>query len=212
MNMSAELQQALREIRQTLLSKPVSPRVESPGDINLHYCQYVAETVAQQVSHDVQILEDGGKGFAHTWLRWNGRHYDVECIQGVDDYRDLPFFQRHPEAAIHVEPGAVPTARLRERGRDPLYPEPLTRDGPRSENSIGRLDYWVQAVAGVVIGGLLLLVGLAGEWAIHEHLLRDSATLAVIFYDLELIGELIAIVSPIVFFVLVPATEWQPQR
>lgn len=67
-------------------------------------------------------------------------------------------------------------------------------------------------MAGVVIGGLLLLVGLAGEWAIHEHLLRDSATLAVIFYDLELIGELIAIVSPIVFFVLVPATEWQPQR
>lgn len=77
--------------------------------------------------------------------------------------------------------------------------------------SFGNTDYWMQAIAGVMTGGLLLLIGLIGEWAIHEHLLRHSSTLQVLFYDLEIIGELIAVVSPIVFFVLVPVTEWRPQ-
>ncbi|MFB6360958.1 MAG: hypothetical protein ABEH59_06500 [Halobacteriales archaeon] len=209
--MAEELQQVLREVRDTLLENPVSPRVETPAEINLHYCQYVADTVAEQVSRDVEILEDGGKGYAHTWLRHNGRHYDAECIHGVDDYRDLPFFHRHPEAALRVEPGTASAAAVRKRGRGPLYPEIFSRDSPETGPSLGKTDYWMQAVAGVIFGGLLLLIGLLGEWAIHEQLLSQSATLQVFFYDLEIIGELIAVLSPIIFFVLVPATELRPQ-
>jgi hypothetical protein len=119
-------ERALREVRDTLLENPVSPRVETPADINdTHYCRYVAETVAERVGdeYDVEILEDGARGYAHVWLSVDGRHYDAECVEGVDDYRDLPFFQRHPEAVMHTEPETAKLSNLRRRGFEPLYPE-----------------------------------------------------------------------------------------
>lgn len=207
--MAGELRRALREVRYKLLSNPVSPRVEELADINLHYCRYVAETVDNQVSDklDIEIIEDGGQGFVHTWLRYDGRHYDAECIDGVDDYQNLPFFQRHPEAAIHVEPGTTNPAAIRNRGSEPLYPDIFTAEATETGVRVGTTDYWVQAVAGVIIGVLLLLIGLTGEWAIHEQVLRQSALLQVLFYDLEIFGELIALVSPIICFILLPAQE-----
>lgn len=122
--MSDELERALRDVRDTLLTKPVSPRVESPADINLHYCRFVAESVADELGdeYELQILEDGGRGFVHTWIAWNGRHYDAERPEGVDDYHDLPFFTRHPEAAIHVERATADPADIRRRFGDALYP------------------------------------------------------------------------------------------
>lgn len=123
--MTGAVERALRAVRDKLLEQPVSPRVETPADINTHYCRYVARTVVDRVGDDVdvRIVEDGGRGYAHTWLVHDGRHYDAECVEGVDDYRDLPFFQRHPEAAVHLEPGDVDLATLRNRAREPLYPD-----------------------------------------------------------------------------------------
>lgn len=205
--MEEELKQALRQVRDKLLSNPVSPRVSDPGDINLHYCRYVAETVAEQMDDEIEmeILEDGGRGHVHTWLRYDGRHYDAECIDGVDDYRDLPFFQRHPEATIHVEPGTTNPVAIRTRGREPLYPDIFTSETSEKGARFGGTDYWIQAVGGVILGVLLLLIGLIGNWAIHEQVLRRSPALQILFYDLEIFGEMIALVSPIVFFFLLPA-------
>lgn len=122
--MSEVLTEAIREVRETLLSHPVSPRVETPQDINLHFCRYVAETVADRVGDeiDIQILEDGRHGYAHTWISHDDQHYDAECPEGVDDHRELPFFQRHPEAAYHVESGSADQAVVRHRGSRSLYP------------------------------------------------------------------------------------------
>ena len=192
----------LREVRDTLLGEPVSPRVEAPADINHHYCRYVAETVAGRIDDDVQILEDGGRGFVHTWLYSDGRHYDAECVDGVVDYRDLPFFQRHPEAAVHVEPGTVDPASLRNRGGAPLYPEALSPDAPgglRRTVSATDLQY---AAAGVLLGVVLFALGWGGEWAIDGHLLLRTAELRTLFLDLEIVGELLVLVSPVVFLVL----------
>lgn len=124
--MTRALERALRAVRDTLLENPVSPRVDDPADSNdTHYCRYVAETVADRVGDecDGRILEDGGRGFVHTWLVHDGHHYDAECIEGVEDHPELPFFQRHPEAAVHVEPGTADQAAVRSRGTEPLYPE-----------------------------------------------------------------------------------------
>lgn len=210
--MPEELKQVLREVRDKLLSNPVSPRVEEPADINLHHCRYVAETVADQTPDNIniEILEDGGRGFAHTWLWCDGRHYDAECIDGVDDYRDLPFFQRHPEAAIHVEPGTTDPADLRGRGCEPLYPDVFSSGASERGEPIELPDYWIPGIGGVCVGIFLLLIGITGEWAVHVHLLRQTASLQLLFYDLEVLGEVIAILSPVVFFFLLPSHQERP--
>ncbi|NIX19685.1 MAG: hypothetical protein GWN07_07540, partial [Actinobacteria bacterium] len=182
-----------------------SPRVETPRDINLHYCRYVAEAVLDRLPDDapVRILEDGGRGYVHTWLFHDGRHYDAECLDGAPDYRDLPFFRRHPEAAVHVEPETADPAALRQRGREPLYPAVLSRragGGPKSFD----IRYWRWALGAFVLGASLFAVGLAGEWAVAHRLLGPGVA-PRLFLDLELLGEVIVLVGPVVFFVLLPA-------
>lgn len=205
--MAEELERTLREIRDKLVSNPVSPRVEDAADINLHYCRYVAETVVENVGDeiDVDILEDGGRGFAHAWITHDGCHYDAECVEGVDDHLDLPFFQRHPEAAIHVEPATVDPATLRQRDKEPLYPDIFTFESPSESIRVSRSRYWKLVLACVLLGGVLIGVGLIGEWALNRDLIHQSTPFRTLFTDLEIIGELILLVSPIVFFWLLPA-------
>ena len=207
--MAEEIERTLREVRDLLLSEPVSPRVEVPADINLHYCRFVAETVAERVDDaiDLEILEDGGRGFVHVWVAHDGRHYDAERVEGVTDYRDLPFFQRHPEAAVHVEPGTVSPATIRQRHKGPLYPESVGIDPSSGSDRVPTAIYWKYALAGLLLGGALVAIGLSGEWALHRHLLGRSAQLHTLFVDIEIIGELLLLVSPIVFFVLLPAQQ-----
>lgn len=190
-----------------------SPRVEDPADINLHYCQYVAETVVEQLDADVEveIVEDGGRGFVRTWIVHDGRHYDAECVEGVSEYLELPFFRRHPEAAIQIEPATADAATLRQRGMRPLYPEIFPFESPGELSRLPSTRYWKYALAGVILGGVLTLIGLSGEWALHRHLLGQSAFLRTLFIDLEILGEMILLVSPAVFFVLLPSQRADPR-
>jgi hypothetical protein len=45
---------------------------------------------------DLERLSDaaGWDGGTHVWLTWEGRHYDSECLQGVTNFLELPFFER----------------------------------------------------------------------------------------------------------------------
>lgn len=205
-SMSAELQRALREVRDTLLREPVSPAVEEPADINLHYCRYVARSVVEAVDDDaIDIVEDGGKGYVHTWIHCDGRHYDAECIEGVEDYHQLPFFQRHPEAAMHVEPVTTDPGALRNRGGGTLYPPGLTPGrSERSGRTVAPSDKrWALAA---MLGGILLVsISFGGEWAIRQYLLQVSASMQALLVDLELIGFVVLLAAPVVFLFIRPA-------
>ncbi len=40
-------------------------------------------------------MEDWDVGLdGHFWVTGDGLHYDAECPEGVEDWRDLPFFLR----------------------------------------------------------------------------------------------------------------------
>ncbi|MGY3582267.1 hypothetical protein ACVIGB_000808 [Bradyrhizobium sp. USDA 4341] len=42
-----------------------------------------------------RLSEDAGfSGGTHVWLALNGRHYDAEAPEGVENFLELPFFQR----------------------------------------------------------------------------------------------------------------------
>lgn len=205
--MTESLRAELADVRDTLLAEPVSPRVERPADVNRHHCRYVAETVADRVGEevDVQVLEDGGRGHAHIWLYAAGRHYDAECVEGVADHRDLPFFRRHPDAAIRIEPRTVDQATVRTRSQSggfrDLYPPGYGPDEPAVDH--GR--YARFAVAGVALGVVLVLLGLGGEWALATHLVGASGRLGALFRELEIVGGVLAVVAPVAFLLLLPA-------
>lgn len=209
--MAGEPTRTLREIRDRLLAKPVSPRVENARDINLHYCRYVARTVAERVGDEVpvEILEDGGGGYGHVWLRCSGRHYDAECVEGVTDHRDLPFFRRHPEAAVGVESSATPLSSLRHRGERPLYPAGVGSEGV-TPAAVDRRAYRRLALAGVLLGVALVVVGVTGEWALGSGLLGLPPSFGVLFHDAWLLGEVLVLVSPFVFFLLLPSSRASP--
>lgn len=69
---------------------------DSPRDINGGYCADVATIVWERFPL-VEIVDDEELGrdiYTHTFLRFEGRYYDIEALEGVVDWRDLPIFGR----------------------------------------------------------------------------------------------------------------------
>lgn len=74
-------------------------------DINNGYCEEFAEAVLTDLPDGYAAWLDELPEFvgidshdlpAHYVLVFDNRYYDAECIDGVDNPRDLPIFQRRP--------------------------------------------------------------------------------------------------------------------
>jgi hypothetical protein len=67
----------------------------APEEINNGYCADFATVIGD--TWRVEILSDedmGSNEYTHTFIRFRGRYYDAEAIDGVDDWKDLPIFKR----------------------------------------------------------------------------------------------------------------------
>jgi hypothetical protein len=120
----------------------------------------------------------------------------------------LPFFHRHPEAAIRVEPDSTELAAVRNRATRPLYPPEVARERTAGNNRVGRDRHRRYAKAGFLVGVVVLAIGLVGEWSIQHHLLKGTALLRTLFYDFEILGELSILTSPLIFYVMLPAHRY----
>ena len=74
----------------------------SPYEINNGYCVEWAEEVLEllrNTHHKVELWETpfGYADTTHAFVRINGKFYDSECLEGVDDHMELPIF-----AKLHV--------------------------------------------------------------------------------------------------------------
>lgn len=84
--------------------RPEGRRIADGYDINCGMCEEWAERVSQLYQEatgrdDVDVLDPGNVTgnpddslAGHVFLRHNGRFYDSECPEGVDDYLKLPLF------------------------------------------------------------------------------------------------------------------------
>jgi hypothetical protein len=103
-----EISNTITGVADDLLEKD---SVNSVEEINDGYCLYVAETVANEVEGDVQLMEHGTMGeFSHHFVEHDGQYYDAEAPDGVDDWQDLPFFDRTEMPSD--EPDEVGTTKL----------------------------------------------------------------------------------------------------
>jgi hypothetical protein len=64
----------------------------TPEEINNGQCRVFAEEISMAVEN--VFVRNGN---CHSWLEFQGKCYDSECIHGVDNWKHLPFYQRHPE-------------------------------------------------------------------------------------------------------------------
>ena len=71
----------------------------------------------------------------------------------------------------------------------------------------GDLDYVALTKGGFLLGLALLLEGAAGEWAVDAQLLTVPAWEEPLLLDLEAVGVLLFLPSPLVFGVILPLTE-----
>lgn len=71
----------------------------TPIKINCGYCEDFANIILTQFPESEEYCtETVADSFSselagHIWVFSNGKHYDVECPEGVEDWKKLPIFQ-----------------------------------------------------------------------------------------------------------------------
>lgn len=84
---------------------------DEPKRLNQGDCVTVADRVTTQIPEAEKhvarwVFEQSHyrRYPAHTWVEYEGRHYDAEAISGVYNWHDLPIFRRGiPIDAEHVK-------------------------------------------------------------------------------------------------------------
>lgn len=59
---------------------------------------------------DMDVISEqfGFAGGIHVWVEIEGRHYDAEAVDGVDNPFDLPFFKRVFDTHLQAAPAMTP--------------------------------------------------------------------------------------------------------
>lgn len=77
--------------------------LKSPRDINDGFCGDFSDQLMDDATAAGVLDVVPCEGFElsgdvvdgeHLWSYWRGRHYDAEAPEGVEDWRDLPFWLR----------------------------------------------------------------------------------------------------------------------
>lgn len=98
-------QNKLKEIRDQFLEplEPGTPKQfpSTPAHINNGFCADFATIVWEQLErhpdiifHDDEEMTGGEHQYSHTFLEFNDKFYDAECVKGTEDWTELPIFQR----------------------------------------------------------------------------------------------------------------------
>ncbi len=71
-----------------------------PWDINCGWCDEFADRVAMLMDGAESLWDDAlctdeevAEYGIHAFVRYEGRYYDSECLDGVDDFRKLPIYR-----------------------------------------------------------------------------------------------------------------------
>jgi len=104
-----EFQAILIEERDLLLERMTAdlkyPMAITTWDINNGHCDEFVEAVLHRgdVPDLWDVTSDWDKCEAdHIFLKWNEKFYDAECIEGVEDYHDLPIFKNQGKTREEV--------------------------------------------------------------------------------------------------------------
>lgn len=90
------------QIKQAILNA-IDRIGRSPIEINSGLCGDLTQLVCDAVEDadwatteqiEDKLEDEGYHWIGHVWVVYQDKHYDAECIDGVDNFLDLPIFQR----------------------------------------------------------------------------------------------------------------------
>lgn len=92
----------LRKCMEDQLKSFADKRV-SPEQINHGLCDQFMQAVIEAypipeeiTTEDLEVPEEVYDHLpGHYWILCGGKHYDSECLDGVEDWKELPIFKRH---------------------------------------------------------------------------------------------------------------------
>lgn len=96
-----QLIKTLDETRKEFIERKTDYKPKSYYDINCGWCADFATVVREKLNHSYQIriLADDDMNpdveYSHTFIEFNDQYFDAECIEGVDDWTQLPTFHRN---------------------------------------------------------------------------------------------------------------------
>lgn len=86
------------QVIKTVISNVIKQMGMSPYEINNSRCEDFALKIASKVKGAVDVCTENFVEFGslpgHVWILFERKHYDAECIDGVDNFLELPIFQR----------------------------------------------------------------------------------------------------------------------
>lgn len=72
-----------------------------PVGINSGYCRWFADEVLDYLNDpDAVVRYDAA--YIHTWLEFDGQHYDAEHPEGVEDPHQFPIWSRVTEQELEM--------------------------------------------------------------------------------------------------------------
>ena len=91
----------------TLLLKRLSEKLSiTPYEVNDGFCTRVAQRIEQEVPQARETCYEmitpelppySGREYnlykSHSWIEYNGKHYDIEAPDGIKEWKELPIFQ-----------------------------------------------------------------------------------------------------------------------
>ena len=91
------------EVIQHMLSTPGEwnyGKACSAYEVNSGLCmEFSDELVERLPGAEIRSTPIESEWPGHQWVLYRGKHYDSEAPYGVEDWRDLPIFQRQPAPA-----------------------------------------------------------------------------------------------------------------
>jgi hypothetical protein len=106
--------------------------IKDAHDINGGFCFHFAMRLRDLLGHENCIIVDTCGDNSHSFVFSNGHYYDSEAPNGVQDYKEMPYFKYHGE---NIKVVFSP---------DPLHPEPSSWRACIHTNGAAYANGWVR--------------------------------------------------------------------
>lgn len=93
--------ETLETVLHEFVHEKESPHVSDPVTINGGHCRWFADCVMKRLGSPADVVRHDAWDI-HTWIELDGRHYDAETVEGVENPHTLPIWERLTDERLEM--------------------------------------------------------------------------------------------------------------